>query len=365
MGIRSFHHFLKQTKSDNWPHTHIVLGNESADLDSVVSSLMMAYYKQIASSSAASSHLPVINIPRKELRLRADILFLLDRLRIDQTDLTFINEIDLSDQTTNRPSALTLVDHNQLAPHQAHLTKWVITIIDHHIESGQYDQAVEKTIQPAGSTATLLWRLFTQNHSHELDRDLARFLLAPILVDTALLGDPVKTTDLDQEAATWLGTNAMINTTVFYDLLQAKKRDLTHLTAQEVLKKDYKAWHWNAQTGGISSTPERVEALLKTKAGLLNAVEKRVLENHFDFYMIMGSSVTPNPSRDLLIWCHDHRLVERLTGHLQKSAIGLEKTPFPPVLAPIEAPFYYFQQKNALFSRKQMAAELHSFFNNN
>ncbi len=162
---------------------------------------MMAYYQHLTDPLALNP-LPVINIPRQELRLRADILFLFKRLNIELTDLTFIDEVDLSDPVTNQPLSLTLVDHNQLAPHQAHLTKWVTTIIDHHIESGQYDQAVEKTIRPVGSTATLIWNLFFQTQPHALDRDLARFLLAPILVDTALLGDPVKTTDLDQQAAT-------------------------------------------------------------------------------------------------------------------------------------------------------------------
>lgn len=363
MGIRHFHQFLKRTKNGSRSHTHIVLGNESADLDSVVSSLMMAYYQQIADPSGQTP-LPVINIPSKELRLRADILYLLDRVKIDYADLTFIDEMDLTEQATNRPTTLTLVDHNQLAPHQAHFKKWITTIIDHHVESGRYDPTMEKTIQPVGSTATLIWRLFAQNHPRELDQNLARFLLAPILVDTALLGDPVKTTDLDNEATQWLCAKAEINTKAFYDLLQAKKRDLTHLTAQEVLKKDFKAWHWNAQAGGISSTPERVEALLKTKTGLLTAVENLVLERHFDFYMIMGSNLIPSRSRDLLIWCRDFGLVQRLTTHLEKSAIGLQKVRISPDKTKIEPPFYSFEQKNALFSRKQMATELHSFFNN-
>ncbi len=364
MSIEDFHQFLKATKASHRTSRQIVLGNESADLDSVVSSLMMAYYQNLASPSD-SIPLPVINIPGNELRLRADILFLLDRLRTDPVNLTFIDEINLSDSTTSHTLSLTLVDHNQLAPHQAHLIKQVSTIIDHHIESGRYNQTVKKAIQPVGSTATLIWSLFAQNRPHELDRDLARFLLAPILVDTTLLGDPVKTTDLDQEAAQWLQAKAQINTKVFYDLLQAKKRDLTHLTAQEVLKKDFKAWNWNAQTGGISSTPERVEQLLKTKSELLGATKKLAVENNFDFYMIMGSGNKPDPCRDLLIWCLDHQLIERLTAHLQKSAIGLEKVPFPSHKTQIQADFYYFRQINALFSRKQMATELHSFFSIN
>lgn len=365
MSTDDFLQFLKQARAHRRASRQIVLGNESADLDSVVSSLIMAYFQQVANPSAANSPLPVINIPRQELRLRADISFLLDWLKVDQTDLTFIDEIDLSDQAAHLPLSLTLVDHNQLAPHQASLKELVTVIIDHHIESGQYDQAVEKTIQPAGSTATLVWNLFFQNHPDALDRNLARFLLAPILIDTALLGDPVKTTTLDQQAAKWLRDRAQINITVFYDLLQAKKRNLSHLTAQEILKKDFKAWRWNTQTGGISSTPERVEQLLQTKEGLLKAAKKLAAVNGFDFYMIMGSGYKPDPCRDLLIWSPDHRLVEQLTAHLKKSSIGLKKVPLSPTLAPPEAYFYYFQQKNALFSRKQMAAELHSFFNKN
>ncbi len=365
MSIQDFHHFLKATKASPRTSRQIVLGNESADLDSVVSALTTAYYQHLTDPFAPTP-LPVINIPRQELRLRADILFLLDRLKIDQADLTFTDEVDLLNQATDRPLALTLVDHNQLAPHQAHLIKRVTIIIDHHIyESGQYDQTVKETIRPVGSTATLIWNLFAQNHPDALDQALSHFLLAPILIDTALLGDPVKTTDMDQQAVTWLRTKAQINIKVFYDLLQAKKRDLTHLTAQEILKKDYKAWQWNTQTGGISSAPQLIETLLETKTGILAVAEKLARESQFDFYMVMGSSGTPQSRRDLLIWCPDQQLVERLTAHLQKSAIGVKKAPFPHILAPIGTDFHYFQQKNALFSRKQMATELHSFFDNN
>jgi hypothetical protein len=76
----------------------------------------------------------------------------------------------------------------------------------------------------------------------------------------------------------------------------------------------------------------------------------------------MGCGYAPDPSRDLLIWCPDHQLVERLSSHLQKSTIGLKKAPFPTKKAVFQSDFHYFQQKNALFSRKKMAAELHSFF---
>jgi len=361
MGIRNFYHFLKASKADRRVNRRIVLGNESADLDSVVSALMMAYYQHLT-DPLAPIPLPVVNIPRQEMRLRTDILFLMKRLNIDLTKLTFVDEIDLSNPANSQTFSLTLVDHNQLAPHQAHLNNHVTAIIDHHIETGRYDETVKKTIRPVGSTATLIGYLFIQNHPETLGRNLARFLLAPILVDTRLLKDPVKTTPLDQTTAKWLQTKAELNVTVFYDLLQGKKSMLSHLTAKEILKKDFKAWRWAGQTGGISSTPQLLETLLKTKPGILEAAHQLASEHQFDFYIIMGNGGTPQPRRDLVIWCPGKQLIEQLVRHLQKSTIGIKKALFSHHKTSISPHFHHFHQENPLFSRKKMTTELHSCF---
>ena len=75
----------------------IAIGNESADLDSCVSSMILGYiYSNDASSTAMIC--PVMNMDRRDLLLRKELLLLLQQVSIDADSLTFRDE--LADGTT-------------------------------------------------------------------------------------------------------------------------------------------------------------------------------------------------------------------------------------------------------------------------
>lgn len=58
--------------------------------------------------------LPVLNVPRSQFHLRADILLLLREADIATEILVFRDEVDLARLHGDRRLALTLVDHNVL-----------------------------------------------------------------------------------------------------------------------------------------------------------------------------------------------------------------------------------------------------------
>ncbi|KAG7225236.1 hypothetical protein INR49_014626 [Caranx melampygus] len=76
----------------------------------------MAYFLSKASSGSpgGSLVLPVLNIPRSRLHLRADILLLLREAGIATETLVFRDEVDLARLHGDRRLALTLVDHSIL-----------------------------------------------------------------------------------------------------------------------------------------------------------------------------------------------------------------------------------------------------------
>lgn len=73
----------------------IVLGNSSADMDSVVGSIALSwYYGQIRNLGPFS---PVVNCPRSEFKFRIEIVQHLKNFGLDLQNLTFRDELgDLS-----------------------------------------------------------------------------------------------------------------------------------------------------------------------------------------------------------------------------------------------------------------------------
>jgi len=91
----------------------LVLGHSQT----AVTVFMMKLYSLSQTSSGppgCSLVFPVLNIPRSQFHLRADVLLLLREAGITMETLVFRDEVDLARLHGNRRLALTLVDHNIL-----------------------------------------------------------------------------------------------------------------------------------------------------------------------------------------------------------------------------------------------------------
>lgn len=79
---------------------HIVIGNEASDMDSIVSSIVYAFYKNstegnnenVSRKQIKSYHqvyVPVINIPREDFALRTETTWIFSQLQIPSQSLIF------------------------------------------------------------------------------------------------------------------------------------------------------------------------------------------------------------------------------------------------------------------------------------
>ncbi|KAJ2385841.1 hypothetical protein H4S02_004138, partial [Coemansia sp. RSA 2611] len=148
------------------PPLTLVLGNESADLDSMVSSLALAYD---LSTKTPHPVVPIINTPRADLVLRPECSLLLshtlEAAGASLSSLTFIDDVDLA----RHPMDIWLVDHNAPASRQAFLEPYVRGIVDHHVDEGKCLGAKERQIEVVASCATLV----AQRLGPLVDPDLA------------------------------------------------------------------------------------------------------------------------------------------------------------------------------------------------
>ncbi|KAK3076590.1 hypothetical protein LTS18_012610, partial [Coniosporium uncinatum] len=136
-----------------------VIGNESADLDSLTSSILYAYIRSSIPTPGAFTplYVPVTNIPRADIQLRPEFLALLPHANLEPHHLITLSDLpDLSEIKARLPPENTkwiLVDHNAL---QGELGKIyagrVVGAIDHHDEENMIPE--ETGVEPRVITKT-------------------------------------------------------------------------------------------------------------------------------------------------------------------------------------------------------------------
>lgn len=271
---------LQQASQTN-AKTTFVVGNESADLDSIASAIVYGYITSSSTQALRSNTLtiPITNIPAADLSLRPELTTLLRHANLTPSDLITLSDLppNLSPATTT----LTLVDHNALTGPLATLFPSPTSLtacIDHHTDENTVPPTSNpRLITPSGSCASLVathlhdaWvqlALFSSStgaangqqsydviddtaYTSTWDAQAALLALGAVLVDTQNLTSAHKVTAHDRRAAKLL--EAFVNISpklsvgydrdAFYGELEAAKSDIGPLALGDVLRKDYKAW---------------------------------------------------------------------------------------------------------------------------
>ncbi|KAJ2237042.1 Exopolyphosphatase [Coemansia sp. RSA 1722] len=304
----------------------LVLGNESADLDSMASSISLAYTLTQAGEIPA---IPIINVNRSDLALRPDCgLLLSTTLQASGAsiqDLTFIDDFDLRSVVKHYEPAenyvvpgeleVWLADHNAPASRQQYLEPFVKGIVDHHVDEGRCLSAQTRIIDMVGSCATLVGTMIREKEEL-IDPVLAKMILSPILVDTANLSPTaMKATDKDRACVSWLFpqvqwsdvsvsadkdddaplTLDVQNTTELYKTLDKLKGQVSHLSSRDLLRKDYKQWQVSDLSGivwnvGISSVGYRLKKWIKRdgQTTIVDAVDRWIEDQGLDIALVMN-----------------------------------------------------------------------------
>ncbi|KAI0469494.1 exopolyphosphatase-like protein [Xylaria cf. heliscus] len=236
-----------------------VVGNESADLDSLCSALLLAYFhtyspltKRALSGDVGNSgannnnnntsnlHIPVCHLERADLALRPEFAAVLRDAEIKGEDVFTLEDVLPSNyhhshrhhhegsSSSNSGGSSSggaplhpedtrwlLVDHNAMTGILGKVFgSRVIGCVDHHADEDVVPRdAALRVVEKSGSCASLvvegcadIWEALagstpTSPESGKMvDAQLARLALAPILIDTANLKDGTKTTAHDERA---------------------------------------------------------------------------------------------------------------------------------------------------------------------
>ena len=285
---------LKQSISSKGEHpASFVIGNESADLDSIASALVYGYIQSSTPDARKADRyiIPITNLPSSELRLRPELTALLRNINLKSSDLITLDDLeDVKDKLPAEKTFWTLVDHNVFQGELGHhYSDRVTGVIDHHADEEKVPKdANPRIIEKTGSCCSHVvkyckdaWESISssdstgnaedsnENERSEWDAQVAKLALAPILIDTVNLIATDKVTDHDRNAITYLESKISASPTIgpkydrdaFFNEINDAKSNLDDLSLEEILRKDYKQWTEGDLTVGISALPRPIQYL--------------------------------------------------------------------------------------------------------
>ncbi|GAC97329.1 endoplasmic reticulum mannosyl-oligosaccharide 1,2-alpha-mannosidase [Pseudozyma hubeiensis SY62] len=267
-GVGHFSEWSKATKLaflSDWVHgkAHewtLVQGNEGGDLDSMTAALAWAYHL-----SHSTLHHPqprkaiaLLQTPLDALELRPENKVALSNSKMSSghRDLLTIDELPAHPkEVAKQIKGIVLVDH------PLPLSVWqgakVLGIIDHHHDRGVAPDAKPRIFEQVASCTTLVARQMLDEleaispppqgpGEYHMPHELLELMLDAIAIDSDGL-NPKKSTDVDaQVSARVLARSNWRNESLseVMDRLDKElgraKRDLSHLTVRDLLRRDWK-----------------------------------------------------------------------------------------------------------------------------
>lgn len=329
MSVRTFLVAAKrqlQNSIRDQTYTSFVIGNESADLDSITCALVYGYIQSSKIEAKRTGRLvvPIANLPASDLPLRTELTTLLKHAGIKPSDLITLDDLG-TDPLPLDKTDWTLVDHNALQGQLGERYRSrVVGVIDHHED----DQAVPKdaalrVIEKCGSCNSLVansqretWQSLGSMVSASVvglgqddiliddfayastwDGQVAKLSLGAILIDTGNMEIGSKVTDHDRKAVRYLEAKINVSPklgkdydrTKFFSEIHDAKMDIESLSLDDIFRKDYKEWQEGDLTLGMSSVVQSYSYLQGKGEDLQAAVKEFAKKKLLNLFAVTTS----------------------------------------------------------------------------
>ncbi|KAI8364566.1 hypothetical protein BD560DRAFT_483839 [Blakeslea trispora] len=277
LALNDFLKAVHQKKNHSDIQKVIVTGNDSADLDSIISSLLFAFLSH--QDDNETLYIPLVKVPRADLALRPELKYVFEQASIDEQCLVCLDDVDL-DRLAQETTKIVLIDHNHLTiPFNTPL--WhdrVVGVLDHHVDEKMYLDAPLRVIEMVGSCVTLVLKQFPQDHwiHHP---SLIQLALAPLLIDTVQLKWELgRTTQADIDLFELIQCN--VNTLDFekyFKAIERVKAQVDTMSSYDILRRDYKEFEVKGHRIGTSAVTWYFEAWAD-REGSSKAIEKAAIQ---------------------------------------------------------------------------------------
>mmetsp|Transcript_50636 Transcript_50636/g.58053 ORF Transcript_50636/g.58053 Transcript_50636/m.58053 type:complete len:385 (+) Transcript_50636:50-1204(+) len=364
--IETLNAFLKSCKQrvgeygTKRPNLKFVMGNCTADMDSVVGSTLLAYQLSL---QYQKSYIPVINTSREELPARIEINHLLETCKVSSEDLIFWPEVyptikEISD-TSDEPF-IVLFDHCILETEKEYLSPFVELIVDHHVTSEKTPQNCEKQIELIGSATTFVAERFLNMTDFQINEKLSTLMGSPILIDCINFPESLKGTRWkEKDLAIYNSLATQSDPKLddeYFDILNAIKFDEEKniaLGLQQNLRKDYKKFLVNGKMIGYSAILAPIEKVIRAAEPEFEDTLKGYYETQDLSALLLLSNFWDSDKkqcREILVYSPEEALNETIFAALDKGGCEMKKKS----LSNPSSNMLFSQQGNVKFSRKQV-----------
>ncbi|KAI8641799.1 hypothetical protein BD408DRAFT_367737 [Parasitella parasitica] len=329
----------------------IVTGNDSADLDSIISALLFAYLS--SKQDETTLYIPLVKVPKADLALRPELAHVMGLVHLDHQKLLCIDEL-----TLDADASVVLVDHNHLTPPLAQYDDRVIGVLDHHVDEHFYQSAPLRRVEMVGSCVTLVLDHFP-DYLWTNNTEIAQLALGPLLIDTVnLKWELGRTTELDVAVYHKLiealygvqSTSTTLLTDDYFKSIEKVKSRVDTMSSYDILRRDYKEFVVDGYRIGTSAVTWHFRAWAERdsaqaiKQAAIDYADKRQLDMEVIFTAFDHDG---DYRRQLAVFVIQPKL-QRVQNNLEKN-LDIQLTP----IKEFEATGFY-DQGNIRMSRKQV-----------
>ena len=268
-----------------------VIGHLKPDTDSVVAAMALAdLYQNVTCFGYQNAQAAITEAVNPETS------FLLQKF--GQSAPLVINASALASD-----DQVVLVDHNEEAQRLVGLDpNQIVEIVDHHKANLNFEQPIYLTFKTWGSSNTIVYHMMKSNDFVPNEK-LASLMLAAILSDTVGFKSPTCTAK-DKEIALKLAAIAKITDLDAFTLEIFKaKSDISKLSAQEIVKNDYKVFDFSGSKVMIDQleTVEQDKVIRERKGELLAAMNQVKTELQADMIFVAITDILKVNTKLLII----------------------------------------------------------------
>jgi len=360
--LNTLQEYLFSSKATKDTAKRVIMGNEAADLDSMASSIAYGYLLSLQGASGVV--LPVMPICRADFVLRPEAVYLFGEAGIELDDIVFFDEVDF-DALMEEGAGLVLVDHNKLGPEFTHYSSNVVGVVDHHKDEGLYGDAEPRVIQTTGSTTSLVAMEF-QKEGVAFSEALAILLGGTILLDTVNLSRKAgRVTDLDVAVANILLPLCPLPGDELFVNIQGAKFDIRGFSTVDLLRKDYKEFHFTTVRCGIASVVLPVSRWKQMDGDLFSAFVNFAAARKLDVLLSMNAFRDPGFGRDLVVYCTTEKAYDALLSYLHRISLKLSPCEDFGKRVNTKGVISCFHQGNLDISRKKLQPLLAQLYSQN
>jgi exopolyphosphatase len=340
--LRQARHMLRS------PQSIFVIGNESADCDSIVSAISYAYL------SKNPFMVPVVNNKKEVVLLRSEVREALSFAGITLEELIYFDEIVDRTESLN----FVLVDHNEPSALWARmgLRYKVSGIVDHHVDGGLFKDTNPRIIKSCASCCSLVIDQFKEE---PIPEDIGKMVLTALTFDT--VNWTYRVTDFDIHMARIICNDDRLSA----DDLHMKCQEIQTLFEKNIISestvdplvlmhKDYKLYQKGDCFYGISVIHIDLTSVEQLETVMRETMKRDNIQLH-----IILSAVRPAGQysfyQQLSICCLNGDLMSRILNVLID---GIKLVPLSAV--PGNTEFAAFDLLDLSMARKQIQPLVHS-----